>query len=66
MIVPRAGLGKGIAGTGVLSRQIGAGAYRLELDGPSMRKIKAAEATERAPSAASAEADGKPPKGTRK
>jgi len=27
MIVPRAGLGKGIAGTGVLSRQIGAGAY---------------------------------------
>jgi hypothetical protein len=27
MIVPRAGLGKGIAGTGVVSRQIGAGAY---------------------------------------
>jgi hypothetical protein len=27
MIVLRAGLGKGIAGTGVLSRQIGSGTY---------------------------------------
>ena len=42
-------------------------AYRLELDGPSMRKIKAAEATEpAAPSATITAADGKPPKGAKK
>ena len=42
-------------------------AYRLDLDGPSMRKIKASEATEpAAPPAATTAADGKPTKGAKK
>jgi hypothetical protein len=42
-------------------------AYRLELDGPSMRKLKAAEATEPSmPPAATTAADGKPTKGAKK
>ena len=42
-------------------------AYRLELDGPSMRKIKASEATDPAASpVATTAADGKPPKGAKK
>ena len=42
-------------------------AYRLELDGPSMRKLKAAEATEPStPPVATPAADGKPPKGAKK
>jgi hypothetical protein len=42
-------------------------AYRLELDGPTMRKIKAAEASEPTPSpATTAAADTKPPKGAKK
>ena len=42
-------------------------AYRLELDGPSMRKIKAAEASEPTASpATTGAADTKPPKGAKK
>ncbi len=42
-------------------------AYRLELDGPSMRKLKAGEATEPTTSPATTTAvDGKPPKGAKK
>jgi DNA replication protein DnaC len=42
-------------------------AYRLELDGPSMRKLKAGEATDPTTSSAStAAADGKPSKGAKK
>jgi hypothetical protein len=42
-------------------------AYRLELDGPSMRKIKAAEAIEPPPQPATpTAADGKPSKGAKK
>jgi DNA replication protein DnaC len=42
-------------------------AYRLDLDGPSMRKIKAAEATEpTAPAAATTAANGKVAKGAKK
>jgi len=42
-------------------------AYRLELDGPSMRKLKAAEASEAAASpVATTAANGKPPKGANK
>jgi DNA replication protein DnaC len=42
-------------------------AYRLELDGPSMRKLKAAEATEpTAPAAATTAANGKLAKGAKK
>jgi hypothetical protein len=42
-------------------------AYRLELDGPSMRKMKASEATDPAvqPTTATA-ADGKPTRGAKK
>jgi DNA replication protein DnaC len=40
-------------------------AYRLELDGPSMRKLKAADVTDAA-TAATAAADSKPPKGAKK
>ena len=42
-------------------------AYRLELDGPSMRKLKAGEATESTTLPATTTAvDGKPPKGAKK
>jgi hypothetical protein len=42
-------------------------AYRLELDGPSMRKLKAGEATEPTTSPATTTAvDGNPPKGAKK
>jgi hypothetical protein len=42
-------------------------AYRLELDGPSMRKLKAGEATDAAPSpVATIAADSKSPKGAKK
>jgi hypothetical protein len=40
-------------------------AYRLELDGPSMRKIKAAEASAASPATTTA-ADAKPHKGAKK
>jgi hypothetical protein len=42
-------------------------AYRLELDGPSMRKLKSAEATEPTTASATTTAvDGKLPKGAKK
>jgi hypothetical protein len=49
-----------------LDRRIVHNAYRLELDGPSMRKIKASEATEPAVSpVATLAADSKPAKGVK-
>ncbi len=41
-------------------------AYRLELDGPSMRKIKASEEAVSTSSVAMTAADGKPAKGAKK
>jgi DNA replication protein DnaC len=59
-------IGEPTLGDAILDRIVH-NAYRLELDGPSMRKIKAAEATEPpAPPAATTAADGKPPKGAKK
>jgi hypothetical protein len=41
--------------------------YRLELDGPSMRKLKVGEATELStPPVVTIAADSKPPKGAKK
>ena len=40
--------------------------YRLDLDGPSMRKIKAAETADAAPDAASDATAARPEKGARK
>src|SRR5207248_8944607 len=59
-------IGEPTLGDAILDRIVH-NAYRLELDGPSMRKIKASEATEPlAPPAATTAADGKPPKGAKK
>ena len=59
-------IGEPTLGDAILDRIVH-NAYRLELDGPSMRKIKAAEATALpAPAAATNTADGKPPKGAKK
>jgi DNA replication protein DnaC len=59
-------IGEPTLGDAILDRIVH-NAYRLELDGPSMRKIKAGEATEALASpAATAAADGKPLKGARK
>ena len=57
-------IGEPTLGEAILDR-IGHNAYRLELDGPSMRKIKAGEATE-AQAAATIAADGKPSKEAKK
>jgi hypothetical protein len=40
--------------------------YRLELDGPSMRKIKASERIEPLTQPATSTTDGNPPKGAKK
>jgi DNA replication protein DnaC len=59
-------IGEPTLGDAILDRIVH-NAYRLELDGPSMRKIKAAEASEPTPSpATTAAADTKPPKGAKK
>jgi DNA replication protein DnaC len=59
-------IGEPTLGDAILDRIVH-NAYRLELDGPSMRKIKASEATDPAvPPAAATAADGKPFKGARK
>jgi DNA replication protein DnaC len=60
-------IGEPTLGDAILDRIIH-NAYRLELDGPSMRKLKAAaEATDAAaPADATAAADGKPLKGAKK
>ena len=59
-------IGEPTLGDAILDRIVH-NAYRLELDGPSMRKIKASEATDPAvPPVAATAADGKPPKGVRK
>ena len=59
-------IGEPTLGDAILDRIVH-NAYRLELDGPSMRKIKAAKATEPpVPAAATTAADGKPPKGAKK
>ena len=41
-------------------------AYRLELDGPSMRKLKASDATEQAPSVVTTATEDKAPRGAKK
>src|SRR6476646_688400 len=59
-------IGEPTLGEGILDRIVH-NAYRLELDGPSMRKIKASEATEPAASpVATLAADSKPAKGVKK
>jgi len=59
-------IGEPTLGDAILDRIVHS-AYRLELDGPSMRKVKAAEPTEPpAPPATTTAADGKPPKGAKK
>ena len=59
-------IGEPTLGDAILDRIVH-NAYRLELDGPSMRKIKAAEAIEPpAQPATSTAADGKPSKGAKK
>src|SRR5499433_609213 len=55
-------IGEPTLGDAILDRIVH-NAYRLELDGPSMRKIKAAEATEPPAFATPAAADRKPSKG---
>ena len=57
-------IGEPTLGDAILDRVVH-NAYRLELDGPSMRKIKAAEASEASPATTTA-ADAKPPKGAKK
>ena len=59
-------IGEPTLGDAILDRIVH-NAYRLELDGPSMRKIKAAEASEptELPATTTA-ADAKPPKGAKK
>lgn len=59
-------IGEPTLGDAILDRIVH-NAYRLELDGPSMRKLKAAEAADTAaPAGATAAADCKPPKGAKK
>jgi IstB-like ATP binding protein len=59
-------IGEPTLGDAILDRIVH-NAYRLELDGPSMRKIKASEATEPAASpVATLAADSKPAKGVKK
>lgn len=59
-------IGEPTLGDAILDRIVH-NAYRLELDGPSMRKIKASEATDpTAPPMAPIAADGKPSKGAKK
>ena len=59
-------IGEPTLGDAILDRVVH-NAYRLELDGPSMRKIKAAEASEPTASpATTTAADAKPPKGAKK
>ena len=59
-------IGEPTLGDAILDRIVH-NAYRLELDGPSMRKLKAGEATELpTPPVAMIAADGKPPKGAKK
>jgi DNA replication protein DnaC len=59
-------IGEPTLGDAILDRIVH-NAYRLELDGPSMRKIKAGEPTEPAATSATAHtADSKPPKGAKK
>jgi hypothetical protein len=58
-------IGEPTVGDAILDRIVH-NAYRLELDGPSMRKIKAAEGTEPTPTAAPTAADGKPSMGAKK
>ena len=59
-------IGEPTLGDAILDRIVH-NAYRLELDGPSMRKIKAAEASEPTASpATTAAADTKPPTGAKK
>ena len=59
-------IGEPTLGDAILDRIVH-NAFRLELDGPSMRKLKAGEATEPTTSPATATVvDGKPPKGAKK
>ena len=58
-------IGEPTLGDAILDRIVH-NAYRLELDGPSMRKLKAGEATEPPPPMATIAADGKPLKGAKK
>jgi DNA replication protein DnaC len=59
-------IGEPTLGDAILDRIVH-NAYRLELDGPSMRKVKASEATEQiAAPVAPIAADGKPSKGAKK
>jgi DNA replication protein DnaC len=59
-------IGEPTLGDAILDRIVH-NAYRLELDGPSMRKIKAGGPTEpAAPSATANTADGKPSKAAKK
>src|SRR6201993_2064806 len=58
-------IGEPTLGDAILDRIVH-NAYRLELDGPSMRKIKAAEANEPPPAQPATAADGKAWKGAKK
>jgi DNA replication protein DnaC len=58
-------IGEPTLGDAILDRIVH-NAYRLELDGPSMRKLKAGEATEQPPPVATIAADSKSPKGAKK
>jgi DNA replication protein DnaC len=59
-------IGEPTLGDAILDRIVH-NAYRLELDGPSMRKLKAGDATELStPPVATIAADGKSPKGAKK
>jgi DNA replication protein DnaC len=58
-------IGEPTLGDAILDR-IAHNAYRLELDGPSMRKLRSGEATEPTPPVSTTAADGKPPKGAKK
>jgi DNA replication protein DnaC len=58
-------IGEPTLGDAVLDR-IAHNAYRLELDGPSMRKLRSGEPTAPTPPVSTTEADGKPPKGAKK
>jgi DNA replication protein DnaC len=58
-------IGEPTLGDAILDR-IAHNAYRLELDGPSMRKLRSGEATEPTPPVSTTAADGTPPKGAKK
>ena len=59
-------IGEPTLGDAILDRIVH-NAYRLELDGPSMRKLKASDATQPTGEPATiVAADGKPPKGAKK